>query len=137
MIFGRLAIKTGSACIMPSVNVASICTPVASIFGALSLMIPAIFVTICGMYSISSGKLFAIPCASCKIKFRPASISVPAFSRSDSVNCKISGSACASTFGTPSAKPDAKLLIICVAACVMAGACAIIVCMPCCASIPN
>ena len=60
-IFGRFAINVGIAFMIPFVSVMRISIPVERIFGMLSLMIPAIFVMICGTVAINVGREFAIP----------------------------------------------------------------------------
>lgn len=55
IIFGKLAINNGIARTKPIAKFVMIVTPVARIFGALSLIMPAKFVIIVGTYAISTG----------------------------------------------------------------------------------
>ena len=113
IIWGILAINVGIACISPSPSVTIICSPSANNLGALSLINPAIFVTICGTYSISVGRLLAMPWARFSSKLMPASTNVPKLARRFWANDSTMGSACAKKLGTPCASPAPRLCSIC------------------------
>ena len=55
IFFGKLAINNGIARTKPIAKFVMIVTPVARIFGALSLIMPAKFVMIVGTYAINTG----------------------------------------------------------------------------------
>ena len=114
IIFGKLAINNGIARTKPIAKFVMIVTPVARIFGALSLIIPAKFVMIVGTYAISTGIELINPCARFWISVKPASIKVPALLLNHSVNCRRSGSACAKNCGIPVTKPWLRSTISCV-----------------------
>ena len=101
IIFGKLAINNGIARTKPIANFVMIVTPVARIFGALSLIMPAKFVMIVGTYAISTGIELISPCAMFWISARPAFINFPALLLNDSVNCVSIGNACPKKVGMP------------------------------------
>ena len=101
IIFGKLAINNGIARTNPIAKFVMIVIPVARIFGALSLIIPAKFVMIVGTYAISTGMELINPCARFWRSVKPAFIKVPALLLSDSVNCVNIGSACPKKVGMP------------------------------------
>lgn len=101
IIFGKLAINNGIARTKPIAKFVMIVTPVARIFGALSLIMPAKFVMIVGTYAISTGIELISPYAMFWISARPAFINFPALLLNDSVNCVSIGNACPKKVGMP------------------------------------
>ena len=79
MILGIFFISVGIAFIMPFTNVNTMFTAAIKIFGRLSLIKLANFVMISGAFSISVGKLLAMPCAKLIMNDIPAFIKVGKF----------------------------------------------------------
>ena len=94
IICGKAAIRSGIAWISPFPRTTINCTPAINSFGALSLMIPAMFMMICGTYWSIAGSPSIRPCASFNIKSMPPSTSFPALERKFSVKPSASGSPC-------------------------------------------
>ena len=104
-ICGRFSRNAGIASIRPFPIVTSNFTPATSSFGALSLITPAILITICGSCASSVGSESIRPCARFKIRSIPESTIVPALDRNVSENLSSIGSACEMTCGTPATRP--------------------------------
>ena len=109
MICGRFATSVGIAWISPCPSVTISCTPAASSFGALSLIMPAMSDTMPGRYVIIVGSPFIRPVARFKMNWMPASTSCPAFSRSPPARSATTGRACASSWGMPVTRPSPSL----------------------------
>ena len=85
IIWGMFSMMVGMALIRPPTSVTMTLKPVSSSFGALSLMMPAMLLTISGTCSTRVGMLSANPCARFIMSSMPESTSVPAPSRSEPV----------------------------------------------------
>ena len=108
MICGMFDTSVGMACTSPIASLAISSIPAASSLGALSFMMPAMFVTMAGTVSMKTGILSIRDCASDMTRFRPASTSSPAFSLSDPESSTSASMATGISSGRLSEIPSAR-----------------------------